>query len=159
MLFFLSMPIVAFSVINSVVTLASFFWLDRITIALFIIVAAIAQYFIQHYGIVLDRSMITNMVDTTPAESLALLTPKMIVVIFFTGFFMAALAFWPAFKKSVPVWKGLLQRGLSLVISVALIALIAMFFYKDYASLIRNNHQLLKSLNPSNFYCCLALLL
>ena len=150
-LFFLSMPIVAFSVINSVVTLASFFWLDRITIALFIIVAAIAQYFIQHYGIVLDRSMITNMVDTTPAESLALLTPKMISVIFFTGFFMAALAFWPAFKKSVPVWKGLLQRGISLVISVALIALIAMFFYKDYASLIRNNHQLLKSLSPSNF--------
>ncbi|WP_312122238.1 phosphoethanolamine transferase EptA [Pantoea vagans] len=150
-LFFLSMPIVALCVINSVVTLASFFWLDRITIALFIIVAAIAQYFIQHYGIVLDRSMITNMVDTTPAESLALLTPKMILVIFFTGFFMAAPAFWPAFKKSVPVWKGLLQRGISLVISVALIALIAMFFYKDYASLIRNNHQLLKSLSPSNF--------
>ncbi|WP_419963402.1 phosphoethanolamine transferase EptA [Pantoea vagans] len=150
-LFFLSMPIVALCVINSVVTLASFFWLDRITIALFIIVAAIAQYFIQHYGIVLDRSMITNIVDTTPAESLALLTPKMISVIFFTGFFMAALAFWPAFKKSVPVWKGLLQRGISLVISVALIALIAMFFYKDYASLIRNNHQLLKSLSPSNF--------
>lgn len=150
-LFFLSMPVVAFSVINSVVTLASFLWLDRITIALFIIVAAIAEYFIQHYGIVLDRSMITNMVDTTPAESLALLTPKMIIVIFFTGFFMAALAFWPAFKKSVPVWKGLLQRGISLVISVALIALIALFFYKDYASLIRNNHQLLKSLSPSNF--------
>lgn len=150
-LFFLSMPIVALCVINSVVTLASFFWLDRITLALFIVVAAIAQYFIQHYGIVLDRSMITNMVDTTPAESLALLTPKMILVIFFTGFFMAALTFWPAFRKSVPVWKGLLQRGLSLVISVALIALIAMFFYKDYASLIRNNHELLKSLSPSNF--------
>ncbi|MGN8163010.1 phosphoethanolamine transferase EptA [Pantoea sp. 22096] len=150
-LFFLSMPIVALCVINSVVTLASFFWLERITLALFIVVAAIAQYFIQHYGIVLDRSMITNMVDTTPAESLALLTPKMILVIFFTGFFMAALTFWPAFRKSVPVWKGLLQRGLSLVISVALIALIAMFFYKDYASLIRNNHELLKSLSPSNF--------
>ena len=150
-LFFLSMPIVALCVINSVVTLASFFWLDRITLALFIIVAAIAQYFIQHYGIVLDRSMITNMVDTTPAESLALLTPKMVIVFFFTGFFMAALAFWPTLKKSVPAWKGLLQRGISLVISVALIALIAMFFYKDYASLIRNNHQLVKSLSPSNF--------
>lgn len=76
-LFFLSMPLVAFSVINIVVTLASFLWLDRITIALFIIAAATAQYFIQHYGIVLDRSMITNIVDTTPAESMALFTPKM----------------------------------------------------------------------------------
>jgi len=92
-LFFLSMPIVAFCVINIVLTLASFLWLDRITIALFVIVSAAAQYFIQHYGIVLDRSMITNMVDTTPAESMALLTPKMIAVIFFTGFLWLL---WPS---------------------------------------------------------------
>jgi len=150
-LFLFSMPLVAFSVINIVVTIASFLWLDRITIALFIFVSATAQYFIQHYGIILDRSMITNMVDTTPAESMALLTPKMIVVIFFTGIFMAVLAFWPAFKKSVPVWKGVLERALSLVISVVLIAVIAMLFYKDYASLFRNNHELVKSLSPSNF--------
>lgn len=150
-IFLFSMPLVAFSVINIVVTIASFLWLDRITIALFIFVSATAQYFIQHYGIILDRSMITNMVDTTPAESMALLTPKMIVVIFFTGIFMAVLAFWPAFKKSVPVWKGVLERALSLVISVVLIAVIAMLFYKDYASLFRNNHELVKSLSPSNF--------
>ncbi|WP_010246751.1 phosphoethanolamine transferase EptA [Pantoea agglomerans] len=150
-LFLFSMPLVVFSVINIVVTIASFLWLDRITIALFIFVSATAQYFIQHYGIILDRSMITNMVDTTPAESMALLTPKMIVVIFFTGIFMAVLAFWPAFKKSVPVWKGVLERALSLVISVVLIAVIAMLFYKDYASLFRNNHELVKSLSPSNF--------
>ncbi|MEN4536322.1 phosphoethanolamine transferase EptA [Pantoea agglomerans] len=150
-LFLFSMPLVAFSVINIVVTIASFLWLDRITIALFIFVSATAQYFIQHYGIILDRSMITNMVDTTPAESMALLTPKMIVVIFFTGIFMAVLAFWPAFKKSVPVWKDVLERALSLVISVVLIAVIAMLFYKDYASLFRNNHELVKSLSPSNF--------
>lgn len=150
-LFFLSMPLVAFSVINIVVTLASFLWLDRITIALFIFVSATAQYFIQHYGIILDRSMITNMVDTTPAETLALLTPKMILVIFFTGIFMAVLAFWPAFRKSVPLWRGVIQRGVSLVVSLALIAVIALFFYKDYASLVRNNHDLVKSLSPSNF--------
>ncbi|AZI53492.1 phosphoethanolamine transferase EptA (plasmid) [Pantoea agglomerans] len=150
-LFLFSMPLVAFSVINIVVTIASFLWLDRITIALFVIVSATAQYFIQHYGIILDRSMITNMVDTTPAESMALLTPKMIAVIFFTGIFMAVLAFWPAFKKSVPVWKDVLERALSLVISVVLIAVIAMLFYKDYASLFRNNHELVKSLSPSNF--------
>lgn len=151
LLFFLSMPVVAFCVINMVVTLASFLWLDRIIIALFVMIAATAQYFIQHYGIVLDRSMITNMVDTTPAESLALLTPQMILVILASGVFVAALAFWPRFKTSVPVWKGIVQRGISLAISLMLIALIALLFYKDYASLIRNNHSLLKSLSPSNF--------
>lgn len=150
-IFFVSMPIVVFSVINIVVSLASFLWLDRIIIALFIIVSATAQYFIQHYGIILDRSMITNIMDTTPAESMALITPKMLSVIFLSGIVMSVLAFWPGFKKNEPLWKGPLYRGANVVISVVLIALVAMLFYKDYASLFRNNRELVKALNPSNF--------
>jgi Predicted membrane-associated, metal-dependent hydrolase len=34
--------------------------------------------------------------------------------------------------------------------SVLLIVIVAAFFYKDYASLFRNNKELVKSLNPSN---------
>ena len=150
-LFFLSMPLVAFCVINIVVTLTSFFRLDRIAVALFILVSATAQYFIQHYGIVLDRSMITNIVDTTPAESLALLTPEMLLVLFLSGVVMAALAFWPRFKKTFSLWTSLASRGINIALSVMLIALVAMLFYKDYASLIRNNHGLVKALSPANF--------
>jgi len=150
-LFFLSMPLVAFCVINIVVTLTSFFRLDRIAVALFIVVSATAQYFIQHYGIVLDRSMITNIVDTTPAESLALLTPEMLLVLFLSGVVMAALAFWPRFKKTFSLWTCLASRGINIALSVMLIALVAMLFYKDYASLIRNNHGLVKALSPANF--------
>ncbi len=145
------MPLVAFCVINIVVTLTSFFRLDRIAVALFILVSATAQYFIQHYGIVLDRSMITNIVDTTPAESLALLTPEMLQVLFLSGVVMAALAFWPRFKKTFSLWTSLASRGINIAFSVMLIALVAMLFYKDYASLIRNNHGLVKALSPANF--------
>lgn len=149
-LVFLSMPVVAFSVMNIITTLASFIWLDRITIALFIIVSATAQYFIQNYGIVLDRSMITNIMDTTPAESLALMNPRLLIVLFLSGIVMAVLAFLTGVKKSFPVWKSMAWRVASLTISVALIALVALLFYKDYASLFRNNKELVKSLSPSN---------
>ena len=67
-LVFLSMPVVAFSVINIVLTLSSFLWLNRPLACLFILVGAAAQYFIMTYGIVIDRSMIANIIDTTPAE-------------------------------------------------------------------------------------------
>lgn len=67
-LVFLSMPVVAFSVINIVLTLGSFLWLNRPLACLFILVGAAAQYFIMTYGIVIDRSMITNIIDTTPRK-------------------------------------------------------------------------------------------
>jgi lipid A ethanolaminephosphotransferase len=63
---------------------------------------------------------------------------------------MVIVAFWIKIKKTQPVWKSLVFRLASLVVSVALIALVATFFYKDYASLFRNDKELVKSLSPSN---------
>ncbi|NIF22233.1 phosphoethanolamine transferase EptA [Candidatus Pantoea multigeneris] len=150
LLVFLSMPVVAFSVINIVVTLASFIWLDRLVIVLFILVAASAQYFIQNYGIVLDRSMISNIVDTTPAESWALVTPQMLLTLAFTAVVSSLLACWLQVKKPASGWRSLRNRSLSVVLSCCAIILVALLFYKDYASLFRNNKELVKSLSPSN---------
>ncbi|WP_312057328.1 phosphoethanolamine transferase EptA [Pantoea brenneri] len=147
-LVFLSMPLVAFSVINIVITLASFLWLDRVLIALFILLSATAQFFIQTYNIVVDRSMITNMMDTTASESFALITPQLLFTLLASGVLMALLVFWPRLKKQH--WRGAMQRLLSIAISVAIILLVALLFYKDYASLFRNNRELVKALSPSN---------
>lgn len=149
-LVFLSMPVVAFSVINIIATLASFLWLDRLVLALFILVSASAQYFIINYGIVLDRSMIVNMMDTTASETFALLTPKMVITLLLTAVLMMVMAFWVRIKKTQPRWKSALYRLISVAISVCLILLVALFFYKDYASLFRNNKELVKALSPSN---------
>ena len=149
-LVFLSMPIVAFSVINIVLTLASFFWLDKLLIALFCLISAAAQYFIWNYNIVLDRSMIVNMLDTTASESFALMTPQFVVSLLLSGVLAAALAFWIRIKVPASLLKSLLTRAVSMIVSVLLILLVALFFYKDYASLFRNNKELVKSLSPSN---------
>ncbi|WP_380183475.1 phosphoethanolamine transferase EptA [Kalamiella sp. sgz302252] len=149
-LVFLSMPLVAFSVINIVVTLASFFWLDRLLIALFVLVSAAAQYFIWNYNIVLDRSMIVNMLDTTASESLALMTPQFVISVLVLGVLAAALAFWLRIKKPDSLLKSVVPRAISLVASAFLILVVALLFYKDYASLFRNHKELVKSLSPSN---------
>ncbi|HAI04721.1 MAG TPA: phosphoethanolamine transferase EptA, partial [Pantoea sp.] len=139
---------VAFSVINIVITLASFLWLDRVLMALFILISATAQFFIQTYNIVVDRSMITNMMDTTASESFALITPQLLFTLLTSGVLMALLVFWPRLKKQN--WRGVVQRLLSILISAAIILLVALLFYKDYASLFRNNRELVKALSPSN---------
>ncbi|MDY5295766.1 MAG: phosphoethanolamine transferase EptA [Escherichia coli] len=149
-LVFLSMPVVAFSVINIVLTLGSFLWLNRPLACLFILVGAAAQYFIMTYGIVIDRSMITNIIDTTPAESYALMTPRMLLTLGLSGVLAAIIACWIKIKPTTSRLRSVLFRGANILISVLLILLVAALFYKDYASLFRNNKELVKSLSPSN---------
>lgn len=149
-LVFLSMPLVIFSVIHLVLTLASLLRLERLILVLILLISAATQYFILTFGIVMDRSMIANMLDTTAAESYALLTPQLMLTLFFSGVLIAMFAFWIRIIRNVSVVKSVLVRAGSLLLCVALILLIALLFYKDYASLFRNNKELVKSLNPSN---------
>ncbi|QUG76115.1 phosphoethanolamine transferase EptA [Erwinia sp. E602] len=149
-LVFLTMPLVAFSVINIVVTLASLLWLDSLVIALFVLVSAPAQYFIINYGIIIDRSMIVNIIDTTASESFALLTTQLLLVLLFTCVLPLLLMVWLRVRKPAVLWKHLAGRLLSVLASVAVILLVALLFYKDYASLFRNDKELVKSLSPSN---------
>lgn len=149
-LVFLSMPVVAFSVMNILTTLASFLKLDRLVISLFILLSASAQYFIWTFGVVIDRAMITNILDTTPAESFALMSSKMVLTLGLSGVLMVALAWWIKISKAKTVWRSIAVRLLNILVSALLIVLVAALFYKDYASVFRNNKELVKSLSPSN---------
>lgn len=149
-LVFLSMPLVAFAVMAICLTLASFVRLERPVATLFIVLSASAQYFMMNFGIIVDRSMITNIFDTTAAESYALVSAQMVVVLTFTALLFVALAWWVKIKPSANRWRGVIMRIATIVASTLLIVLVAALFYKDYASLFRNNKELVKSLNPSN---------
>ena len=149
-LVFLSMPVVACSVMNILTTLASFLRLDRLVISLFILLSASAQYFIWTFGVVIDRAMITNILDTTPAESFALMSVKMVLTLGLSGVLMVALAWWIKISKAKTLWRSIAVRLLNILVSALLIVLVAALFYKDYASVFRNNKELVKSLSPSN---------
>ncbi|WP_052284726.1 phosphoethanolamine transferase EptA [Kluyvera genomosp. 1] len=150
LLVFVSMPVVAFSVMAILLTLASIIRLEKLVASLFILLSASAQYFMMSFGVIIDRSMVTNIFDTTPAESYALLSGQMIAVLVFSALLFIALAWWIKIKPAVSLWRGTLMRIGTFVVSAALILLVAALFYKDYASLFRNNKELVKSLNPSN---------
>ncbi|MRS13867.1 phosphoethanolamine transferase EptA [Enterobacteriaceae bacterium RIT691] len=149
-LVFATLPIVAVCAINILITLASFLWLDRLVVTLFILLSAAAQYFIMNFSVVIDRAMITNILDTTPAESFALMSTKLVLTLLSTGLLAVIIAWWIRVKKPAQAWKSLLWRMVSVAVSALLIVIVALLFYKDYASLFRNNKELVKSLSPSN---------
>lgn len=146
----LSMPVVAFSVIFIVTTIASFFRLSRVVLAVFILVSASVQYFIMNYGIIMDRNMIANILDTTGAESFALLTPELALTLLLTGAGAVAVMLWIRIRPAASRWKGVLWRLVSVLGCCAAIVIVALLFYKDYASLFRNNRELVKTLSPSS---------
>ena len=145
-----SMPVALFSIISVLLLLASFVWLERPLAVLFILLAAAAQYFILTYGVIIDRSMITNILDTTPAESFALMSPRLVITLLLSGVAMALLVCWVKYKPAASLAKAVVSRLAALAVTSLAILLIAFFFYKDYASLFRNDKQLVKAINPSN---------
>ncbi len=130
-LVFLTMPIVAFAVMAICLALASIVRLEKVLVTLFILLGASAQYFMMNFGIIVDRSMVTNIFDTTPAESYALLSGQLIIVLGITALLFIALAWWVKIKPATTLWRGALTRAGTIIVSTLLILLVAGLFYED----------------------------
>lgn len=148
--FFLSMPLVIFAVLNIVFTFFAIPYLRQWAIAALLIAGSSVQYFMLNYSIIIDRTMVQNIVETNASESFDLMTPQLLLWVFFTGILPAALALWIKIKPTALTLVNIGLRFLVIALSMLTILLIAAIFYKDYASLMRNNKELVKSVTPSN---------
>lgn len=72
----------------------------------------------------------------------------MLLTLGFSGVLAALIACWIKIKPATSRLRSVLFRGANILVSVLLILLVAALFYKDYASLFRNNKELVKSLSP-----------
>ncbi|MGM3162748.1 phosphoethanolamine transferase EptA [Dickeya undicola] len=149
-LFLATMPVVIFAVLNILFTLLVISWLRQGVIALLLVGGAAVQYFMINYGIIIDRTMMQNVFETNMAESMALVTPQYLLWLTLLGLVPALGALWVKIKPTPFSWIAVGSRCFSILMSVVAILLVATFFYKDYASLMRNNKELVKSLTPSN---------
>ena len=116
--------------------------------SLTLVVAAAVQYFMLHYGIVMDRSMVLNTLQTNTSEGLALVTTGLIAhIALYAGLPVAAL--WAGIRLPHTPWLHSLWRS-ALVVLAALAVLIAggLWLYKPMAPLIRNHTEIRYLINP-----------
>ncbi|MCL6407224.1 phosphoethanolamine transferase EptA [Dickeya dadantii] len=149
-LFLATMPVVIFAVLNVLFALLFISWLRQGVVALLLVGGAAVQYFMINYGIIIDRTMMQNVFETNMAESMALVTPQYLLWLTLLGLVPALGALWVKIKPTPLNWVTIGARCFSILMSIVAILLVATFFYKDYASLMRNNKELVKSLTPSN---------
>lgn len=119
-------------------------------LALVLVFAASASYFVDVYGVLIDKVMIRNVLETNATESFELLTGRMLLQVGVLGILPAVLLLMmPVKLKS---WRGELRdRGIAMALTIAGVGVIAGFFYQDHASLLRNHREIRHMLVPVNF--------
>lgn len=121
----------------------------RPVLVLLLLVSAVAAHFMQSLGVVLDPSMVRNVLHTDPAEASELLSASLWRDLALYGVLPAlAVAVWPLRPRG---WAGGLLRRAGLLLLVLLVfagALMATF--QPMASLMRNQKALRYQITPAN---------
>lgn len=123
-------------------------WLKPAGLVLMAVVTS-SSYFMLTYRVVIDPSMIANVVHTDAREVRDLLSWSMLGALFL-GVVLPGMWWWRQPVKRVPV-KSLLVRQLGLfVLAWALMFVFVWASFQDLASLMRNHTQLRYMANPFN---------
>ncbi len=150
MLFALSVPVVLFCGWVMVFSILNIPLLRKPLLVLLTVGCAAATYFMFTYGAVIDQNMMVNVFETNSQEATALLTPQLVLWLVVAGVVPSAVLLTIRIRPA-KWWHLLLMRLAALLGSLLVIILIAAVFYKDYASLFRNNKSIVKMVTPANY--------
>ena len=114
--------------------------------------SAAAMYATLKYNILFDYSMVENIFETNSGEAESYLNAQSILYIVFLGIVPSVWLIKTKIRHPQKFYIMLLRRLGLIVISIIVIGIVAAFFYKDYASVGRNNKYLNKMINPAHVY-------
>lgn len=146
--FLLSLAVSLMAVTTLLFTLLSSKYTTKPILILIVIVSSMTNYFMNSYKVVIDDSMIRNMMQTNVNESLDLLSIKQLLYFLFLGLLPAYLIFkakieYRAFKKEI------FSKIITVFASVALVVLSVFVFSRHYTSFFREHKPLRYSTNPT----------
>jgi len=150
LLFHGSVALLAFLAVNLFLTPFAIRPVVKPALIIILLLGALATYFIDTYGVFIDKVMIRNVFETDPAESAELLTLKLLGYIFLMGM-VPALVVWRMPLAKISWQRELLHKAGVLAATLAGIGVIAAVFYQDQASLLRNHRELRHLLVPFNY--------
>lgn len=133
--------------INLCLSLVSFKYILKPCLLLILFVAAFAAYFMENYGIMIDRSMIRNILTTDPASAVELLNVKMLYYVVVLGVIPSLLVLRTEIRCKGFVRTLFMVSG-AVLTSLVVMVVILVFFYKDYISLGKNYNHVRHLVNP-----------
>jgi len=117
---------------------------------LLLLSAAPVSYFMESYGILVDRTMVQNLFETDLAETRDLVSGALVWQLLLKGVLPGALVLWVRLRRQ-SAKRILTGQVLSLLSCLLLIGLNAALLYKDYSSLFRNHREIRNLAVPTSY--------
>lgn len=125
-------------------------------LTVFFLSAASGAYFMMSYGIVIDSTMITNVIQTDTKEALDLFNWRMLISFILLGVLPSWLL-WKTPLKSLAFGKQLLSNTVTVAGSLVIIVATLLAIFQDYSSIMRNHTQLRYLVNPLNSFYAIGI--
>ncbi len=130
-------------------------WTIKPLLALLLPLTALASFYMQHYGIYLDPTMLRNVLHTDLREATELLSPALLLhLLLFAG--LPLLLLWRVQVPARPWPRALLRRLLLTASAAALLVASLLAVYQPLSSLMRNQRELRYLVTPANVLWSLA---
>lgn len=153
--FVLSLFVVLSVLLNLLLSLLCFRYIFKPLVVGLLVTTSLASYFMDSYGIMLDKTMMQNIMQTDYNESFELLNPQMFYSLFLLGvipsvFVLRTETQYKTFSKELGI------KLIVIVLSLLVIAALVFSFYQNYSSLSRNNRYLKYLINPTGYIYSLS---
>lgn len=149
-LFAASIPVVLISAFYFIFSLIAWPFIRKPLLIVLVLASAAANYFMHSFGTVIDTNMIENVFESNAQEAGALISRTWAIWMLLMGILPVAIISSVRIRHGQRWWWSLLQRLAGALGALLVILLMAVLFYKDYASLVRNNKGLVKMITPAN---------
>ncbi len=122
-------------------------WVVKPAMAFFLILSAVSSYYVDKLGVVIDRDMVQNVVTTTFNEGKHLITISFVSHVVIFGVMPSLVVFWFKLRPG-KFWKSVLVNVGVLVLGFALAVGLLLTNFKTYASIFRQQKDLMGSFQP-----------
>ncbi|WP_041757662.1 phosphoethanolamine transferase [Psychrobacter arcticus] len=115
----------------------------KIVLIAMVLIAAACSYFTDTYGTIFDRGMLVNSLQTDQAEAMGLMAPSFVIRLLLLGV-LPAFVISKIRIKRLSIGRSIVQKAITLITSIAIIAVCLLPFGDQYASFFRQ-HKIVRS--------------
>ena len=115
----------------------------KIVLIAMVLIAAVCGYFTDAYGTIFDTNMLINSMETDQAEATGLMAPSFFIRLILLGIIPAFIIAKTPIKRS-PLRRAVLQRIMTLILSLAFIGACLLPLGDQYATFFRQ-HKIIRS--------------